>query len=272
VSGHSYICRTCILLSLAKYFHDIRGQIAHYCFIVLIGSTAQLNGEFKISPEIEIILQIEKNYKENCPDTHYQLKQLAKQNNRIACRLVGLNHLSGNGASKNGDIAMRWLERAAKLGDMESINHLHSYYSKNSDTYQMALWQKVCSTLYPEKDNSPANDDYLSETEKQRIEDEAGFILEQIQQNREIPETTSGGTPQVNPIKTMVLSDGSKYEGHLSKLLPEGVGRKTSKTGDYYIGEFSNGLEHGYGSWYNKQGILQYQGLWHLGKAAVGKD
>ena len=270
--GHSYICRTCILLSLAKYFHDIRSQIAHYCFIVLIGSTAQLNGEFKISPKIEIILQIEKNYKENCPDTHYQLKQLAKQNNRIACRLVGLNHLSGNGASKNGDIAMRWLERAAKLGDMESINHLHSYYSKNSDTYQMALWQKVCSTLYPEKDQSSANNDHLSETEMQRIEDEAGFILEQIQQNREFPETTSGGTPQVNPIKTMVLSDGSKYEGHLSKQLPEGVGRKTSKTGDYYIGEFSNGLEHGFGSWFNKQGTLQYQGVWHQGKPNVGKN
>ena len=63
----------------------------------------------------------------------------------------------------------------------------------------------------------------------------------------------------MNPIKTMVLSDGSKYEGHLSKKLPEGVGRKTSKTGDYYIGEFSNGLEHGYGSWYNKQGTLQYR-------------
>ena len=272
MSGHSYICRTCILLSLAKYFHDIRSQIAHYCFIVLIGSTAQLNGEFKISPKIEIILQIEKNYKENCPDTHYQLKQLAKQNNRIACRLVGLNHLSGNGASKNGDIAMRWLERAAKLGDMESINHLHSYYSKNSDTYQMALWQKVCVSLYPEKDQSSGYNNHLSETEKQRIDNEADLILEQIQQNQEFTESASNGTPKVNPIKTVTLSNGSRYEGHLSKQLPEGVGRKTSKTGDYYIGEFSNGLEHGYGSWYNKQGTLQYQGMWHLGKAAVGKD
>jgi hypothetical protein len=226
----------------------------------------------QISPEIEIILRIEKNYKENCPDTHYQLKQLAKQNNRIACRLVGLNHLTGNGASKNGDIAMRWLERAAKLGDMESLNHLLSYYSKNSDTYKLALWQKVCSTLYPEKDQSSANDDHLSETEKQRIEDEASFILEQIQQNQEFSPTTSGSPPQVNPIKTMVLSDGSKYEGHLSKQLPEGVGRKTSKTGDYYIGEFSNGLEHGYGSWYTKQGILQYQGAWHQGKPAMGNN
>ena len=231
-----------------------------------------LLAKLQISPEIEIILRIEKNYKENCPDTHYQLKQLAKQNNRIACRLVGLNHLTGNGASKNGDIAMRWLERAAKLGDMESLNLLLSYYSKNSDTYQLALWQKVRASLYPEKDQSLANDDYLSETEKQRIEDEVDFILEQIQQNQEFPEITSGGPPQVNSIKKMVLSDGSKYEGHLSKQLPEGVGRKTSKTGDYYIGEFSNGLEHGYGSWYNKQGTLQYQGVWHKGKPAVGNN
>ena len=107
-----------------------------------------LLSKVQISPEIEFILRIEENYKENCPDTHYQLKQLAKQNNRIACRLVGLNHLSGNGASKNGDIAMRWLERAAQLGDMESLNLLLSYYSKNTDTYQLALWQKVRASLY----------------------------------------------------------------------------------------------------------------------------
>jgi len=231
-----------------------------------------LLAKVRISPEIEIILRIEENYKENCPDTHYQLKQLAKQSNRIACRLVGLNHLSGNGASKNGDIAMRWLERAAQLGDMESLNLLLSYYSNISDTYQLALWQKVRASLYPEKDHSPANHDYLSETEKQRIDKEVDFILEQIQQNREFTESASNGTAKVNPIKTVTLSDGSKYEGHLSKLLPEGVGRKTSKTGDYYIGEFSNGLEHGYGSWYNKQGTLQYQGVWHQGKPDIGKD
>jgi hypothetical protein len=238
----------------------------------LIFLCTPLLAKLQISPEIEIILRIEENYKENCPDTHYHLKQLAKQNNRIACRLVGLNHLTGNGASKNGDIAMRWLEKAAKLGDMESLNLLLSYYSKNSDTYQLTLWQKVRASLYPEKDQSLANDDYLSETEKQRIEEEADFILEQIQQNREFSPTTSSSPPQVNPIKTMVLSDGSKYEGHLSKQIPEGVGRKTSKTGDYYIGEFSNGLEHGYGSWYNKQGTLQYQGVWHKGKPAVGNN
>jgi len=231
-----------------------------------------LLAKLQISPEIEIILRIEENYKENCHDTHYQLKQLAKQNNRIACRLVGLNHLTGNGASKNGDIAVRWMERAAKLGDMESLNLLLSYYSKNSDSYQLALWQKVCTSLYPEKVQSSGKDDHLSETEKQRIENEAGFIIEQIQQNQEFPGTISESAPNVNPIKTLILSDGSKYEGHLSKQLPEGVGRKTTKTGDYYIGEFSNGLEHGYGSWYNKQGTLQYQGMWHLGKAAVGKN
>ena len=231
-----------------------------------------LLAKLQISPEIEIILRIEENYKENCPDTHYQLKQLAKQNNRIACRLVALNHLSGNGASKNGDIAMRWLKRGAKLGDIESLNLLLSYYSKNSDSYPLALWQKVCASLYPEKVLSSGQYDHLSETEKQRIEEETGFILEQIQKNQEFTESASNGTPKVNPIKTVTLSNGSRYEGHLSKQLPEGVGRKTSKTGDYYIGEFSNGLEHGYGSWYNKQGTLQYQGVWHRGKPDIGKD
>ena len=241
-------------------------------FFLVFSVCAPLLAKLQISPEIEIILRIEENYKENCPDTHYQLKQLAKQSNRIACRLVGLNHLSGNGASKNGDIAMRWLERAAKLGDMQSLNLLLSYYSKNSDTYQMALWQKVCVSLYPEKDQSSGYNNHLSETEKQRIDNEADLILEQIQQNQEFTESASNGTAKVNPIKTVTLSDGSKYEGHLSKQLPEGVGRKTSKTGDYYIGEFSNGLEHGFGSWFNKQGTLQYQGVWHQGKPAVGKN
>ena len=238
-------------------------------FSLVLFLCTPLLSKVQVSPEIEIILRIEKNYKENCPDTHYQLKQLAKQNNQIACRLVGLNHLTGNGASKNGDIAIRLLERAAKLGDMESLNLLISYYSKNSDTYQLALWQKVGTSLYPEKVQSSGKHDHLSETEKQRIENEAGFILEQIQQNREYPEPTSGGSPQLNPIKTLDLSDGSKYEGHLSKQLPEGVGRKTSRTGDYYIGEFSNGQEHGYGSWYNKQGTLQYQGVWQHGKPTM---
>ena len=46
-------------------------------------------------------------------------------------------------------------------------------------------------------------------------------------------------------IKTIIYTDGSKYSGHVSNDLPEGLGEFKHKNGDIYKGNFLNGHANG---------------------------
>ena len=48
--------------------------------------------------------------------------------------------------------------------------------------------------------------------------------------------------------------------------MPEGNGKFIEKEGEYYIGEFKNGLKHGKGKEYRKSGVLIYEGDFVNGK------
>jgi len=61
------------------------------------------------------------------------------------------------------------------------------------------------------------------------------------------------------------LSNGDRYEGMTSNGVPQGVGKRISKDGSYYIGDFVNGKENGQGTWFNKQGMIVTQGIWQEG-------
>ena len=52
------------------------------------------------------------------------------------------------------------------------------------------------------------------------------------------------------------------YEGELVDGKCEGKGKYIFETGDYYIGEFKNGLREGKGFQYYKNKNYQYEGMW----------
>ena len=52
------------------------------------------------------------------------------------------------------------------------------------------------------------------------------------------------------------------YDGDLINGKCEGKGKYIFENGDYYIGQFKNGLRDGLGKQYYKNKILQYDGMW----------
>ena len=52
------------------------------------------------------------------------------------------------------------------------------------------------------------------------------------------------------------------YEGDLVDGKCEGKGKYIFENGDYYIGNFSNGVREGLGNQYYKNNELQYEGKW----------
>jgi len=84
--------------------------------------------------ESQVNLAILKSLSGKKMDAHYWFKRAAKQNHPLACRIVGINHFRGSGASKNQNIGKRWLERAAKLNDADAILFLANYYFENNNT------------------------------------------------------------------------------------------------------------------------------------------
>ena len=51
-----------------------------------------------------------------------------------------------------------------------------------------------------------------------------------------------------------------KYDGGFVNDKYEGNGKYIYESGDYYIGQFLNGLKHGKGKEYFKNGIIKYDG------------
>ena len=57
-----------------------------------------------------------------------------------------------------------------------------------------------------------------------------------------------------------------KYEGDFINDKYEGNGKYIYENGEYYIGEFKNGLKHGKGIEYYKNGNIKYDGYFINGK------
>ena len=59
----------------------------------------------------------------------------------------------------------------------------------------------------------------------------------------------------------MYYKDGTiQYEGNYINDMPEGKGKFVHENGEYYIGEFQNGLRNGKGTIYYKDGKIYYEG------------
>ena len=59
----------------------------------------------------------------------------------------------------------------------------------------------------------------------------------------------------------MYYSNGNIiYEGDFVNNKPEGNGKDIYQNGDYYIGQFKNGLRNGIGTMYYSNGNIMYEG------------
>ena len=59
-----------------------------------------------------------------------------------------------------------------------------------------------------------------------------------------------------------MFKDGSVYEGLTKNNKFNGKGRLTHANGDYYIGQWQDGVANGYGIFVDKKGGSIYDGNW----------
>ena len=78
---------------------------------------------------------------------------------------------------------------------------------------------------------------------------------------------------KMNGVCTIVGNGGaSRYTGEVVDDVPNGKGKEEYRGEGCYVGEFANGLRHGKGCFYNKEGELIYSGGWLFGlKHGVGE-
>ena len=63
---------------------------------------------------------------------------------------------------------------------------------------------------------------------------------------------------------TLYYKDGKiEYEGDFLEGNYDGEGKYIYENGDYYVGEFKNGLCHGKGKEFDKEGKLICEGEWN---------
>lgn len=72
-------------------------------------------------------------------------------------------------------------------------------------------------------------------------------------------------TNKFNGYGILTKNNGSKFSGFWLEGVMQGPGRHINKEGDYFEGNFENGLYSGYGSFYHKNGNY-YQGEWYNSK------
>jgi hypothetical protein len=86
--------------------------------------------------------------------------------------------------------------------------------------------------------------------------------------NPHLSEWSKKETPKVSHLK---LSSGYSYWGESRNAIPHGYGKKKLEYKTIYQGEFNEGLENGYGTSYDLDGKISFQGKWVNGKPMIIK-
>ena len=74
-----------------------------------------------------------------------------------------------------------------------------------------------------------------------------------------------------NSIKRIELANGYSYWGESKNGRPHGYGKKMLGQVATFQGEFNMGVEHGYGTSFDKYGLISFQGQWNNGVPLVPK-
>lgn len=200
-------------------------------------------------------------------DAHYWFKRAAKQNHPRACRFVGFNHVKGLGTSQNLDIAERWLLRAALFGDEKAIKWMHRYYLNNDRRVDSLSLDYFLRRNFPEGYTTQSQIEATAEEEKNALQKAENWQNDSFYYPSPINKKREKASFQ-----KIELPNGDKFEGIAVEGVPHGIGKKVSSNGTIYQGEFKDGIENGYGTWYNKKGILKFQGIWKQGKPVITTD
>ena len=187
----------------------------------------------------------------------FWMTMAAESLNPLACRYVGRAYWLGKGVMENKSRAISFLMKGAKLKDIGSLISL-SLLHEGEDQFIRA---HSCLRYALSIQNSEK-----IESEEQRVRSkiplhdiqfiDSDFEMFQLQINH----VEFSPPRNKEQIKTKV-SNYTSYKSRVIKKDSDEYGRKEYKGGQIYFGNLSNGLEHGYGTLFNQDGIVCYEGI-----------
>jgi hypothetical protein len=259
----SYLPVKDILILLVSIFPFIKS------YPLQIAETKSLALKGNIDAQIQLGVFYNKGVEKDYLEAYYWMKMAANQGHPLACRYLGRAHLWGQGTSKNIDLAIEWFLQAANKGDNLAMFEIGKCEMIRNNPVQAAAWYKLSQEYGYDKasESFQSNSLNLNDSDTQICKK----LIEKLKSTI-IPESDSLSTPRKKnekPIKRLVLKTGEEYFGHVINGVPNGFGKKKSKQGTNYQGEFKDGLEHGYGISFGIKGQITFQGNWIEGKPVL---
>lgn len=177
------------------------------------------------------------------------LSLAAEKGHPKSCFWLGSMYKVGFGTPANISKSIEIWQKGAAFGSLESMNELQILYYQNKNYPRMYAWHDLILETSPNyKFNSLSIDEDLRQKQIQLIETEKNKINDLLEQIRTYSSILHSGNK-----KGVVQKDDSRF------------GIKESNEGERYIGESKNGLEEGFGRFYNKEGQLIHEGFWKKG-------
>lgn len=233
-----------------------------YSFPLAEIKSLALDGD--VNSQVQLGLHYNKGKNKDYLEAYYWMKMAANKGSSIACRYIGRAHFFGRGTSLNIGLAQKWLKKAASSGNTDAMFDLGK--SMINDKNKAAAWFKIAHSFGHESglDEYIKITNSLNENEIQNIDD----IIVEFESDI-ISSDSKLSVSKKNPasrIKKLNLGNGLTYWGQTSDGIPDGIGVKRLNGHTIYQGEFKQGIEHGYGTSFGKDGIKSYQGNWESGK------
>lgn len=228
-----------------------------------------LKGDTNTQYQLGLYYQAGKNI--DVIEAYYWMKMAAEKNHPSACRYMGRAHLYGKGTSSSIDLAKKWFLISSNQGNSDSMQDLGYCLELEGKWMESATWYKTShqhgnKNAFTRLENISQN---LTTSESKKLD----LMVLKLQSYISAKKKSSvRSTPNFkNSIKRIELANGYSYWGESKSGRPHGYGKKMLGQVATFQGEFNMGVEHGYGTSFDKYGLISFQGQWNNGVPLVPK-
>ena len=194
----------------------------------------------------------------------------AKSGSPLACRYLGHAHIHGNGVTKSLALAKKWFHLSVCNGDNQSLINLAKCNEIQENWLHALAWYQIA---YDTGDSSlkilSTEFEIFLAILKELI---TNLILDFKQSILPIDKPISIHLKsETIKVTNLELKNGNSYWGEAKDQTPHGYGKRKLGNKTIYQGEFKNGLENGYGTSFDRNGKITFQGVWKNGKPSISQ-
>ena len=208
---------------------------------------------------------------EDAKEAYYWMNMAAKQNHTKACRYLGRAHLYGKGTSSSIDLAKKWFLTSSNQGNSNSMKDLGYCLELEGRWMESAAWYTI-SHQHGDTSALTLLENISQNLTQPQLEKLDLMVLKLQSSISPIKNSSLISIPRTeNSIKRIELANGFSYWGESKSGQPHGYGKKMLGQVATFQGEFYMGVEQGYGTSFDKDGLISFQGQWNDGLPLIPK-